>query len=43
VLNPPAVLTTSSFGIYTYYDSGYDSLVDSVSHSITVDITPRSM
>jgi hypothetical protein len=43
VLNPPSVLTTSSFAIYTYYDSGYDSLVDSVNHSITVDITPKTM
>lgn len=36
VKNPPAVMTTSSFKIISYYDSLFDSLVDTVTTGITL-------
>lgn len=36
VTNPGQVLKTDSFAIATYYDSGMDSLVDSISSGLTI-------
>lgn len=35
VTNPSQVMTTSSFSIYTYYDSGLDSIVDKITSGMT--------
>lgn len=41
VTNPNQAITTSSFQIYTYYDSGMDSLVDRVTTGITLTTVPN--
>lgn len=43
VKNANEALTTSSFSIYTYYDSLYDSLVDRVITGITTTMTPSAI
>jgi hypothetical protein len=43
VLNNPAQITTSSFEIYTYYDSGYDSSVDKVTNGLNITLTAKSI
>lgn len=41
VKNAGESLTTSNFGIYTYYDSLYDSLVDKLSGSVNVTMVSK--
>lgn len=43
VKNSNEALTTSSFAIYTYYDTLYDSLVDKVESGIIATMTPRAI
>lgn len=43
VKNPKQAQTTGSFQIYTYYDSGFDSLVDRVTSGITMTSIANSI
>jgi hypothetical protein len=43
VINPSQALTTPSFTIGTYYDSGIDSLVDSLSSGMTFTSSPKQL
>lgn len=43
VKNSNEALTTSSFTIYSYFDSLYDSLVDQVTSGVTATMTPRTI
>jgi len=39
VTNPDQAITTGSFSVYTYYDSGLDSLVDTITSGLTMTST----
>lgn len=41
VKNAGEALTTSTFGIYTYYDSLTDSLVDKLTSTLNVAMTSK--
>lgn len=43
IINPPQALTTSSFNIATYYDTGLDSLVDSLTTGMTFTSTAKQL
>jgi hypothetical protein len=43
ILNQNSAATSSSFIIYTYYDSGYDSLVDNLLSGVTVTMTANQI
>jgi len=41
VINPSQAIITPSVAIYTYYDSGLDSMVDKLTSGLTVSINPN--
>jgi len=43
VTNPNQVMTTASFTIYTYYDSGLDSIVDTLTSGLTLTSIPNQI
>jgi phospholipid N-methyltransferase len=43
VKNPSSAITTNSFSVNTYYDSGVDSGVDSVSSGLTLTSVPNEI
>ena len=43
VKNSNQALTTTSFSIYTYYDSQYDSQVDRLTSGMTVTMDPKTI